>query len=190
MLQTMDATPDDGAVQVRGLRRSEYEHLIALGAFGDERVELVRGELLTMSPQGAPHAWVTAALHWILVKQLGDEWLVRSHSGLAAWDHSMPEPDLAVVPRGGPAHHPTTAVLVVEVAETSLRFDRGRKATLYAEAGIPAYWVVDLANRCVHVYTAPREDRYQAVATSLAGATLEIAGLPVTVETAALFPDP
>ncbi|MCE9575596.1 MAG: Uma2 family endonuclease [Deltaproteobacteria bacterium] len=184
----MATSPTDDAVQVRGLRRSEYEQLIALGAFGEERVELVGGELLTMSPQGSPHAWVTAVLHRILDRQLGEAWLVRSHSGLAAWDHSMPEPDIAVVPFGGPERHPDSAVLVVEVAETSLRFDRGRKAALYAEALIPTYWVVDLAGRCVHVHTAPRDGRYASIATVETGATLAVEGLAgVRVSLDALF---
>ena len=188
MVQVMESSSNDGAVQVRGLRRSEYEQLIELGAFGDEPVELVRGELLTMSPQGDPHARTTALLHRVLVKQLGEGWLVRSHSGLAASDDSMPEPDIAVVP-AFPAGHPTTAVLVVEVSQTSLRFDRGRKAALYAEASFPTYWVVDLVGRVVHVHTEPRDGHYLSIVQVPAGESLAIDGLPgVIVPTAAIFP--
>ncbi|MCE9580416.1 MAG: Uma2 family endonuclease [Deltaproteobacteria bacterium] len=180
---------DDHAGRVRGLRRSEYEQLIALGAFHDEPIELVRGALVTMSPQGEPHAWSTAELHRSLVKQLDDEWQVRSHSGLAVADDSMPEPDVAVVPFDPERRRPTAAVLVVEVSFSSLRFDRGVKAALYAEAGVPTYWIVDLVGRRVHVHTEPRDGSYQRLATHPAGASLSIDGLPgVVVATAPLFP--
>jgi Uma2 family endonuclease len=187
MIAIMEASPS----VVRGLRRREYEQLVELGAFGDEPVELVRGVLLTMSPQGPPHAWSAADLARILTKQIGDEWRVRSHSGLAVGDDSMPEPDVAIVPVGPYGHHPSTAVLVVEVALSSLRFDRGAKAALYAEAGIPTYWVVDLVGRLVHVHTGARDGQYQTVVAHPAGAALAIDGLPgVVVATGAIFPPP
>src|SRR5262244_3685277 len=77
---------------------------------------------------------------------------------IAVTDRDEPEPDVAVV--DGPLdayqhHHPTTADLVVEVSETSLRYDRSHKAVLYARAGIPTYWIVDLVNDCVEVHTDP-----------------------------------
>jgi Uma2 family endonuclease len=189
MLSPMESSSSDGEVRVRGLRRSEYEQLIDLGVFRDERVELVRGALLTMSPQGPPHAWGTAVLHRMIDRQLGEGWIVRSHSGLAAWETSMLEPDLAIVPVGPFDHHPKSAVLVVEIAQSSLRFDRGVKAALYAEAEIPTYWVVDLVGRYVHVHTEPRDGRYQRLVTYGVGASLVVEGLPgVAIPIAALFP--
>ncbi len=182
MVQVMESN-------VRGLRTREYEQLIELGAFHDEPVELVRGALVTMSPQGEPHIWSTARLHRLLVTQLGDEWQVRSHSSLPTTDDSMPEPDVAVVPFDPAGRRPTSAVLVVEVSFSSLRFDRGVKAAIYAEASVPTYWVVDLIGRRVHVHTEPREGSYQRLATHAAGASLTIDGLPgVVIPSAALFP--
>ncbi len=174
---------------VRGLRTREYEQLIELGAFHDEPVELVRGALVTMSPQGPPHAWSVVELVRLLVRQLGDEWRVRAHSGLAVTDDSMPEPDVAVVPVDRGDRHPSFAVLVVEASYSSLRFDRGIKAAIYAEASVPTYWVVDLVGRRVHVHTEPREGSYQRLVTHVAGASLTIDGLPgVVIPSAALFP--
>jgi Uma2 family endonuclease len=147
--------------RVRPLHRREYEQLIEAGAFEDERVELLRGVLVEMSPQSEDHVVSCARIARMLNRALGDELEVRTHASHAAGEDSMPEPDVVVVaaePWGTP---PSRTFLVVEVSHTSLRKDRRVKTSIYAEAGFPEYWIVDLAGRAVEVYTQPRDGEYQ-----------------------------
>ncbi len=149
---------------VRPLRRREYERLVELGVFDDERIELLRGVLVTMSPQGAPHADAISRLGAALTTALAGRAVVRQHSPIALTEDSEPEPDIAVVPEGSYAHeHPATALLVVEVADSSLRKDRELKAPLYASAGVPEYWLVDLVHHTVEVGRTPGPDGYGEV---------------------------
>lgn len=147
--------------KLRPLRRREYEQLVDLGAFEDERVELLRGQLVTMSPQGASHATVTARLAQQLIRMLDDSFDVRSHSPFAATDDSEPEPDVSVSMRQRRrAYHPSKALLLIEVAESSLRKDRRIKSAIYAENGVPEYWVFDLRTKTVFVHTRPEDGQY------------------------------
>lgn len=154
------------AVRVRRWTRAEYDRLIALGLLGeDERVQLVEGEILEMSPQSAPHMAAIRLVEEALRAAFGPGFDVRVQGPLALGPDSEPEPDVAVV-RGGPRdyrdHHPTgqDAVLVVEVADASLRFDRERKGKVYAAARVPEYWVVNLESRVLEVYREPEQGRY------------------------------
>jgi Uma2 family endonuclease len=150
---------------VRPLLRREYEAMVALGLFEDERVELIEGTLVTMSPQGSAHAEVLTRLTRELLPRLLTRALVRVQSPLALGDRSEPEPDLALVPLGDyAAGHPSAAYLVVEVADSSLAKDAGVKAALYARAGIPEYWIVDLAARELIVHHGPRGAAWASVA--------------------------
>lgn len=149
--------------RVRPLHRREYERLVEAGVFEDERIELLRGVLVEMSPQGGPHAGSTARIANLLTRALDDAFEIRAHSPLRAGEDSMPEPDVAVVPRTPIGEHPPFAFLVVEVSESSLRKDRKVKAPIYAETVVPEYWIVDLAGRAVEVYTEPRDGRYSSV---------------------------
>jgi Uma2 family endonuclease len=169
---------------LRPLHRREYDRLVALGSFEDERIELLRGMLVGMSPQGAEHADVVHRIAALLARGLGDRAVVRTHSPLALGDDSEPEPDVAVVPPGDYAReHPGTALLVVEVSDTSLRKDREIKAPLYASAGVPEYWVVNLVDRRVEVFRAPRGGRYMDVSEQVREATLRpVAFADVAIE--------
>ena len=164
MVATMLDADQLSPERVRPLRRSEYERLVEAGAFEDERVELLRGVLVEMSPQGGPHAGVSARIANLLILALGEGVEVRTHSPFAAGEDSMPEPDVMVVPSGSMNEHPSRALLLVEVAHSSLRKDRGIKAALYAEAQVPEYWIVDLDGRTVEVHTRPVDAAYQSLA--------------------------
>jgi len=174
---------------LRPLRRHEYDRLVELGAFDDERLELLAGVLVTMSPQGAEHVEVTACLMERLVLALAGRARVRPQLPLSLSDHSEPEPDLAVVQLGDYSHvHPASALLIVEVADASLRMDRDLKAELYAAAGIPEYWLVDLVGRVVHVYRAAVGRRYTEVSSHAPGATLRPTAFPdVTIAVRSLI---
>jgi Uma2 family endonuclease len=129
--------------------------LVGLGAFEGERVELLYGTIVEMSPHGPPHDAAIEELTEALVTALSGRARVRVQSAFAASDGSEPEPDIAVVPPGDYHRaHPTEAWLVIEVAdETSLNKDRGIKAQLYAESGVPEYWIVNVLDRLVEVHT-------------------------------------
>ena len=139
--------------------RVEYERLVDLGMFVGERLELLDGVLLVREPQGSPHAAIVAKVGQVLAVAFGDRWHPRLHSPLALGEHSEPEPDVAVVvgaPLDYVAGHPTTAALVVEVADSSLRLDRRFKAAVYAQAGVREYWIVNLVDRTLEVYREPQ----------------------------------
>jgi len=145
----------------RPLRRVEYDKLVALGVFENERVELLEGELVAMSPIGAPHNFAVQALTELLVLALHGRAWVRPQMSLAAHELSEPEPDVAIVPRVDyHVEQPTQALTVIEVAESSLAYDRGRKLRLYASCGVPEYWIVNLPERCVEVYREPQQSSY------------------------------
>lgn len=149
---------------LRLLSRREYDRLVDLGWFVDEPIELLRGVLVTMSPQGRAHASAIQFFNEQLVLQLAGRHGVRPQLPFAADDWSEPEPDLAVV-RKDPSlrDHPSEALLLVEIASSSLAIDRGLKRTIYAEVGIPEYWIVDVNGRTVEVHTRPDGGYYSRV---------------------------
>ena len=139
------------------LTRAEYYRLGELGFFNGRRVQLIRGEVVEMSPVGGPHTMSTALVARELDATFGPRFYVRTQQPLQI-SGSEPEPDIAVV-AGSPrdyADHPTTALLVVEVSDTTLHFDLTVKAELYAQAGIVDYWVLDIVTRTLHVLRDPR----------------------------------
>ena len=142
----------------RRWRRIEYERLVDLGLFTGEHLELLDGVLVVREPQGSYHAAVATKVGQILAAAFGARWHVRLHSPLALGEHSEPEPDIAVVagePQDYLEAHPASAALVVEVADASLRLDRRFKAALYARAGLPEYWIVNLVDHTLEVYRVP-----------------------------------
>jgi Uma2 family endonuclease len=165
--------------RVRPLRRSEFERLVELGVFDDERVELLGGVLIEMSPQGASHSTVSARLHGLLHDALRRRAEVRAHSPIALSDDSEPEPDVAVVPLGDYGRElPSEAHLVVEVSDSSLRKDRRIKTELYASAGVPEYWIVNLVERVVEMHRAPADGRYTDVKTCRPGERVALSAFP------------
>ena len=139
--------------------REEYYKMAEAGVFRpDEHVELIGGRIVTMSPQDSPHATALTLTAEELRTLFAAGYVVRRQLPLDLSPSSQPEPDIAVV-RGNvrdyASAHPTTALLIVEVSESSLRFDRGEKASLYASAGIPEYWIVNLLDRRLEVYRDP-----------------------------------
>jgi Uma2 family endonuclease len=174
---------------VRPLKRSEYDQMIELGLFQDERVELIQGVLVKMSPQLAPHASTVQKLNQLLMARLQGQFTLRSQLPLALSDDTEPEPDIAVVALGDyEIEHPGTALLIIEVSDTTLRKDR-RKAAVYASAGIGEYWIVNLGGRTIEVYLSPDGDRYTEVRTLRAGETLRPAQLvDVAIAVAEILP--
>jgi Uma2 family endonuclease len=146
---------------VRRWTRREYERLVDLGAFEREPVELLGGRLIVAEPQGSYHVTAVGMLGSRLASILPPGWIVRVQAPLALDEESAPEPDLAVV-RGTWADyrdaHPTSAALLVEVADSSLVFDRDQKGSLYARARVVDYWIVNLVDRLLEIYRDPGPD--------------------------------
>jgi hypothetical protein len=154
------ATAETPPLALRRWKRVEYERLAELGVFdSDERLELLDGLLVVREPQDVPHAAARRLVVAALRRVFGEGWLVDSQLPRALDDDSEPEPHICVLP-GGPRDyldaHPSHPVLIVEVAESSLRKDRALKAGLYARAGIADFWIVNLIDRVLEVHRHPR----------------------------------
>lgn len=183
---------------LRRWTRPEYDRLVGYGVFSTgERVELLDGLLVVREPQGGRHAMAVRMVEEALRGVFRAGWDVRSQLPIALDPDSEPEPDVSVVAgsfRDYPTAHPTSPVLVVEVADTSLALDRSEKAALYARAGIPEYWIVDLVNAQLEVRRDPTPDasagrRYATVLVLPRGATVSpLAGPHAVVAVADLVP--
>jgi Uma2 family endonuclease len=187
-------------IRNRHWTRKEYDELIKLGFFQEnEPIELLGGQLIVAEPKGTPHSTAIALTVEALRVAFGPGWLVRVQDPIALDDDSEPEPDVVVVP-GGPrdylSEHPMRPAVLVEVAESSLSFDRGHKGSLYARAGIADYWIVNLGDEALEIYRHPARDRsaefgwrYLDVQMLRAGATVSPLSRPdVTVAVADLLP--
>lgn len=149
--------------------REQYEQMVEAGVFGeDDRVELINGAIVTMSPQGSRHATVVGLVSDALQKFYETGGVIRVQMPLALGAISEPEPDVAVVAgerRDFLGAHPDTATLVVEVSETSVTLDRTQKKELYAQHGIEEYWIVDLDDEALEVYRDPAGAKYETKRT-------------------------
>ena len=159
----------------------KYHRMIAAGAFDpEERCELIDGSLVKSMPQSSGHSHsVGRSARWFN-RRLDDPWVVGSQTPITLAPHE-PEPDCWISrsdrrPARGQHPGPAEVALVVEVAESSLAFDRGRKRRLYAAAGIPEYWIVNLADRQVEVHRRPipAENRYAEVETVSADGSVKV----------------
>lgn len=181
MLPLEDIAPE----QPRPLTRAEYERLVALGMFDGERIELLEGVIVRMSPHGPEHDSALEELTELLVQQVAGRARVRVQSSFAASDNSEPEPDLAVVPRGDySSAHPDRALLIIEVANSSLTKDRRYKARLYAKSHVDEYWVVNLLDRVIEVFSDARDGVYRQTNQYFPGETVSaksIEGVSVAV---------
>lgn len=149
--------------QVRRWTVEEYYRLWEAGFFRDERVELINGEILRMSPHNKPHSSAIGFLNNRLVRTFGETHLVRVQLPLSVGDLSEPEPDFSLVRPElieGYQRHPTTADLVIEVSDSSLNYDRSRKTSLYASAQVKEYWVLNIPELRLEVYREPRQDAH------------------------------
>jgi Uma2 family endonuclease len=158
----------------------EYEHMTAVAAFPvDLRCELIEGEIVEMAAMLGPHADAVGRIVVSFARLLGDAWTVRSQTPIRL-ARSMPEPDVWVA-RGlvdrYARRHPDAAevVLVVEVADTSLTFDRNVKLPLYAEAGVPEVWIVSLPDDRIERSTDPDDvaRTYRSMSVHRRGDTID-----------------
>jgi Uma2 family endonuclease len=156
----VSSRPEQHAPRVKRWTREEYHRLAELGLIPEKRVELIDGEIFELSPHSFDHFWAIDNLADILKDIFSDSYWVRQQGPCVHGEFSEPEPDVTVV-KGNKRifrNHPTVAVLAVEVAKTSLAYDRGKKASLYATMGVPDYWILDLDNRQLLVHRSPVAD--------------------------------
>lgn len=168
-------------------RRIDVHEYLRMGEAGilrrEDKVELIDGELIAMSPAGVPHINSINALNRMIVLGAGDRALVSVQNPLRLSDYTEPEPDIAVIRPSSPNYKTTPpqaedVFLLIEVAGSSLRYDVGVKAGLYARHGIPEYWVVDLEARVVLVHREPTQLGYARACEAKPGEMLEPALLP------------
>jgi Uma2 family endonuclease len=138
----------------------EYHKMIETGVLIDgEPYELLEGHLVHKMSRGSPHDWAVQVLTKRLVRMMPDDWDVRAQCAITLPTGSEPEPDVALV-RGETSyrdHHPGPAEvgLLIEVSDSSLLIDRHDKGRIYAQNGIPVYWVVNVVDKVIEVYTLP-----------------------------------
>ncbi|MGH7136881.1 MAG: Uma2 family endonuclease [Pirellulales bacterium] len=150
---------------------AEYDQMVATGILrDDDRVELIEGEIVAMSPIGSPHAACVSKLDHVLARLLGDRSQIRVQCPVAIPDWSEPNPDVALVARRADfyvtAHPlPRHVQVLIEVAYSSFTYDTQKKAPLFAKGGIREYWVIDLNSNRVLVYTRPRSGQYSNIRT-------------------------
>ena len=173
---------------------ADYYRMADAGLFHeDSRVELIQGQIIDMSPIGAPHFRMVNRLNRLLVPLVGARGIVSVQNPVRLDDGSEPQPDVTILhPRmdeedaGAPG--PADVLLLIEVADSSLGFDRATKLPLYAGAGIREYWIVNLQERAVEVHRTPEGDRYAQVRRAGLGELLDILLLPgLTLPTAELM---
>jgi Uma2 family endonuclease len=169
----------------------DWDRLIEVGFFTKyDRVELLDGEIFDITPIGDPHEASVDRLTRHFVTRAGERAIVRIQGSVQVSKYSVPLPDVAVLAprddfyRGGKPQ-PDDLLLVIEVSDSSLAFDRGPKARLYAAGGVAEYWVVDVNGEVVDVCTEPSADGYRSVSTVGRGATLApicLPGVSLTVD--------
>src|SRR5262245_20674672 len=171
----------------------EYESLADNPVFSSLRTELIDGQIVEMTPKNDTHAHVLSLLNQFFSKRLPDELLVRLQDPIVISDFTEPEPDLVIRRQSGPNRgrhpRPEDILLLVEVAESSLSYDRGRRADLSASAGIVEYWIVNLVEPAIEVHRDPQDGAYQQIYSVTAGSvtTLMLPNLSLGLST--LFPE-
>jgi Uma2 family endonuclease len=162
----------------------EYYQMFESGLFADgDRVELIRGEIIKMSPIGRRHAACVDRCNYTFAHKLGTKVIIRIQNPLALDNTSEPEPDVMVLKykkdfyRSGHPQ-PTDVLLLIEVADSTIESDRQLKIPLYAEDGITEVWLIDINSACIEVYRYPTDQGYQDIQKYYRGQNLSILAFP------------
>ena len=172
--------------------RRQYDQMIEAGILNEEdRVELINGEIIEMSPRGSLHSTLVYLTAETLRPAYPEGLMIRTQMPLALDPDAEPEPDIAVVegrPRDYLDELPTTAILVIEVSDTTLMTDRTRKTRLYARHGIPEHWILNAVDECLEVHRAPTGETYQTKLTLRRGDAITPPKGINTIEVADVLP--
>lgn len=178
----------------------EYHRLVDLGFFTEnERIELIRGEIIDMAPKRTPHSVCNSLLWKQLYELIGKQAEIRVQEPITLLANSEPEPDVVIAKKKADNYlsaHPTVAdiILVIEISDSTLKYDKETKLSLYAEAGINNYWIINLVDNCLEVYTNPLADNqgkfgYRNKSIFLPSENIEIPNFnDVILELATVFP--
>ncbi len=186
------------AVEVEAARRlftrEEYHRMAEVGILKPtDRVELIQGQIVEMSPPGRRHVAFIDNLTQLLVMRLAGRAIVSVQNPIVLADDTEPQPDLTIrrhraVPYKEREAFAEDVLLLVEVADTSLRYDRSTKLRLYAAAGIPEYWLIDCTAESVEVYRTPGAEGYGDVSRIAGAGTVAVQAFPdVIVTTGEIF---
>lgn len=165
-------------VKTRRFSVEDYHRMIDAGILGKrDRVELLDGEIIEMAPIGGEHAACVDRCTHLFVQRVGDVAQVRIQGPIELDPYSEPEPDISVLRRradfySGGHPGPDETLLLIEVAQSSLAYDRLKKAPAYARRGVRELWIVDVAARVVEVYREPRPEGYASLQVVTATGTL------------------
>lgn len=166
--------------------------MIAAGILRDRRVELLKGEIVEMPPEGEPHAYFSSEAGEYLMRLLSDRATVRQAKPITLPNNSEPEPDIAIVQRLGReylAHHPRPENIfwLIEYSNSSLEKDLKTKSRIYAEVGISEYWVINLQQRQLIVFRTPRNGEYTSRSIATEGIICPIAFPDLEISIAAII---
>lgn len=160
--ETEDNGFENESVKVHLWTRDEYYKIAELGFFDGKRVELIEGEIIEMSPMKSLHATVIRLVLNIMRDVFAKDYVVDSQLPMSFSKNTEPEPDVAIVKgeiKDFVQAHPKTAELIIEVSDATLRYDRTKKAGLYAKNKIQDYWILDVKNKRLEVYRRPIKDK-------------------------------
>lgn len=170
----------------------EYDRAVTAGLFDRQPLELIEGEIYRMSPMNEPHAQAVRLAQYALQRRFSiEQYTVQIQCPMRLGERSRPEPDVALLAGAVPemTGHPTTALLIIEVSDSTLEFDSQEKFALYAKYRIADYWIVNLRDRILHVNRQPAEKGYlDQKIYSAADAIAPLADPLVFIRVSDLFP--
>lgn len=168
----------------RWFTASEYNRMAETGILTeDDRVELIAGEIVEMSPIGSRHAACVNRLNMLLSSQAGQNFIVSVQNPIVVDDYSEPEPDIAILRTRADYYaqelpRASDVLCVIEVADTSVEIDRSVKIPLYARAGVPVTILVDLPKDAIEIHSEPANDQYQSAQIFRRGESFQLKALP------------
>ena len=172
---------------------SEYYKMAESGILSkDAKVELINGEIISMSPIKSYHAGMINVLNYELFKSIGEQAAICVQNPIRLNDFSEPEPDITIAKYKKGRYqnnHPTGTDIyfLIEVSDTTLNFDRHTKASLYAEAGIPEYWIINLQKQQIEIYTQTKNGEYLNRFIAKKGDTAKAQGIGFELNVSELF---
>jgi Uma2 family endonuclease len=181
--------------QIRSLTSAEYYQMMESGIIREgEKVELILGQIFTMAAKGTRHTVATSKLIKSLLMLIGEQAIVRCQDPISLPNHSEPEPDIVIARLRSDDYvnsHPSPAdiILVIEVADSTIKFDRDTKAPLYAAAGISEYWIVNLIDNRLEIYRQPEGSIYASIEIITPPKLIALPQFPdIVVHTGDFFP--
>lgn len=184
----------DSWIKRRQITVDDYHRMGEIGLIGpDERVELIEGEMIDMAPIGSDHASIVNKLNGLLVQAVKEKGILSVQNPVRLSNRTEPEPDFAVLKPRADFYNkqlPTAVdtLLIVEVSNTSERYDREIKLPLYANHGVPEVWLISIERKTLSIYKTPIGDRYQHEQTTDAPGIIALSSLPdVSVDLSTLF---